>query len=136
MFMFQSMYHRTLRRTMIRYVNLSTILVLRLVASSVYDRFPTYESMVKANVLLPHEKARLETVDKRTPHETTYIPILWALNLVHNARKDGKINVEAPVYASLISAFDYLEGKNRSLFNHGWINFPLAYTQVNIYIIS
>ena len=48
------------------------------------------------------------------------------------ARKDGKINVEAPVYANLISAFDYLEGQNRSLFNHGWINFPLAYTQVNI----
>ena len=118
---------------MIRYVNLSTILVLRLVASKVNDRFPTYTSLVKANVLLPHEKARLQTVDERTPHETTYIPILWALNLVHNARKDGKINVEAPVYASLISAFDYLEGKNRSLFNHGWINFPLAYTQVNTY---
>ena len=127
------MYHRTLRRTLIRYVNLSTILVLRLVASSVNDRFPTYTSLVKAKVLLPHEKARLQTVDERTPHETTYIPILWALNLVHNARKDGKINVEAPVYANLISAFDYLESQNRSLFNHGWINFPLAYTQVHKY---
>ena len=127
------MYHRTLRRTMIRYVNLSTILVLRLVASKVNDRFPTYTSLVKANVLLPHEKARLQTVDERTPHETTYIPILWALNLVHNARKDGKINIEAPVYANLISSIDYLESKNRSLFNHGWINFPRAYTQVNTY---
>ena len=126
------MYHRTLRRTIVRYVNLSTILVLRLVASNVHDRFPTYESLVKADLLLPHEKVRLETVDKITPHETTYIPILWALNLIQNARKDDKIKIDAPVYVNLISAFDYLEGRNRSLLNHGWINFPLAYTQVNI----
>ena len=124
------MYHRTLRRTIIRYVNLSTILVLRLVASKVHKRFPTYESLVKANLLLPHEKERLETVDKITPHETTYLPILWALNLVKNARNDGKIKIEAPVYTHLISAFVYLEDRNRTLFNHGWINFPLAYTQV------
>ena len=87
------MYHITLRRTIIRYVNLSTILVLRLVAASVQNRFPTYESLVKADLLLPHEKERLETVDERTPHETTYIPILWALNLVQNARNDGKIKI-------------------------------------------
>ena len=105
-------------------------------ASNVHDRFPTYQSLVKADLLLPHEKAWLETVDKRTPHETTYIPILWALNLVQNARKDDPIiKIEAPVYASLISAFDYLEGRNRRLLNHGWINFPLAYTQVKTLII-
>ena len=99
-----------MRRTIIRYVNLSTILVLRLVAAKILDRFPTYESLIKANLLLPHEKERLETVDGRTPHETTYIPILWALNLVQNARLDGKIKIEAPVYTTLISAFDFLEG--------------------------
>ena len=105
-------------------------MVLRLVAARIQHRFPTYESLIDANLLLPHEKERLETVDKITPHETTYLPILWALNLVKNARNDGKIKIEAPVYTNLISAFDYLEDRNRSLFNHGWINFPLAYTQV------
>ena len=101
-----------------------------MVASTVHDRFPTYESLVTAKLLLPHEKERLETVDKRTPHETTFIPILWAMNLVQDARSDGKIKIEAPVYTNLVSTFDYLEQRNRSLFNHGWINFPLAYTQV------
>ena len=105
-------------------------MVLRVVASTVHDRFPTYESLVDAKLLLPHEKERLETVDKRTPHETTFIPILWAMNLVQDARSDGKIKIEAPVYTNLVSTFDYLEQRNRSLFNHGWINFPLAYTQV------
>ena len=107
-----------------------------MVASTVHDRFPTYESLVDAKLLLPHEKERLETVDKRTPHETTFIPILWAMNLVQDARSDGKIKIEAPVYTNLISTFDYLEQRNRSLFNHGWINFPLAYTQVLIMLLS
>ena len=101
-----------------------------MVASTVHDRFSTYESLVTAKLLLPHEKERLENVDKRTPHETTFIPILWAMNLVQDARSDGKIKIEAPVYTNLVSTFDYLEQRNRSLFNHGWINFPLAYTQV------
>ena len=85
-------------------------------------------------MLLPHEKTWLETVDKRTPHETTYIPILWALNLVVHARENGKIKIKPPEYTNLISTFDYLESRNRGLFNHGWINFPLAYTQVNTLI--
>lgn len=128
----KSTYVRTLRRTVMRYINLSTILVFRLVASKVHARFPDYQSLVKAKVLLPHEADRLEAVDARTPHETTYIPILWAMNLIQQARTDGKINVEAPVYANLISAFDYLEDCNRKIFNHGWVNFPLAYTQVSL----
>ena len=107
-------------------------MVLRVVASQVHDRFPTYESMVNANLLLPHEKERLETIDKTTPHETTFIPIMWAINLIQKGEQDGKLIIKAPVYANLISAFDYLEDRNRSLFNHGWINFPLAYTQVTL----
>ena len=126
------MYHRTLRRTIIRYANLSSILVLRLVASQVHERFPTYDSLMKADLLLQHEKDWLETVDNRTPHDITYIPILWALNLVRNARKEDKIETEAPIYANLVAAFDYLDSRNRNLLNHGWINFALSYTQVNI----
>ena len=60
-----------------RYVNLSTVLVFRLVAAKVHSRFPNYQALVKAKILLPHEAARLQAVDARTPHETTYIPILW-----------------------------------------------------------
>jgi hypothetical protein len=37
---------------------------------------------VDAKILLPHEAQRLEAVDAKTHHETTYIPILWAMNLI------------------------------------------------------
>ena len=133
---FQSDYHRNLRRTVMRYVNLSTILVFRLVSAKVHARFPDYNSMVRAKILLPHEKRRLDAIDERTPHETTYMPILWAMNLLQKARTDGKIKVEPPIYSNMISAFDYLEDCNRKIFNHGWVNFPLAYTQVRIFYVK
>ena len=38
--------------------------------------------------------------------------------------------MEAPVWANLVGAFEYLETCNRKILNHGWVNFPVAYTQV------
>ncbi len=34
------------------------------------------------------------------------------------------------MFASLITSFDYIENCNRKLLSYGWVNFPLAYTQV------
>ena len=80
--------------------------------------------------MLPHEVERLKAVQAKTPHEYTWVPILWACKLIQRARTEGKITIEPPVYANLISSFDYIEGSNRKILNYGWINFPLAYTQV------
>ena len=80
--------------------------------------------------MLPHEVERLKGVQKKTPHEYTWVPILWACKLIQRARTEGKITIEPPVYANLISSLDYIEESNRNVLNYGWINFPLAYTQV------
>ncbi len=55
-----------------RYVNLSTILVYRLVSLKVKARFPTFKDMVAAKLILPHEVERLSKVDAKTPHESTW----------------------------------------------------------------
>ena len=52
---FQDDIHHNLRKYIIRYVNLSNILVFRMVSPRVEKRFPDYESMVEAKLLLPHE---------------------------------------------------------------------------------
>ena len=65
-----------------RYVNLSTILAYRLVSQKVMDRFPDYDSLVQAKLMLPNEVKRLQKVDERTPHESTWTPILWAMKLL------------------------------------------------------
>ena len=80
--------------------------------------------------MLPHEVERLKSLQEKTPHEYTWVPILWACKLIQRARTEGKISIEPPVYANLISSLDYIEGQNRKILNYGWINFPLAYTQV------
>merc|ERR1719320_2174905 len=123
-------FQKNLRRTVMRYVNLSTILVYRLVSKKVKNRFPDMDSLVLAKLLLPHEAERLERVDFRTPHEATLTPILWALKLLCRARKEGKVTLEPPIYANLVSSFEYIEDCNRKILNYGWVEFPLAYTQV------
>ena len=67
-----------------RYVNLSTILAYRLVSQKVMDRFPDYDSLVQAKLMLPNEVKRLQKVDESTmnSHESTWTPILWAMKLL------------------------------------------------------
>lgn len=123
-------YSRTLRRTVMRYINLSTLLVFRLVSTKVKSRFPGYTSIVEAGLMLPNEAILLAEIDSRTPHETTWAPILWATSLLERERTSGRMKMDPPIFASLITSFDYLENCNRRIFSHGWVNFPLAYTQV------
>ena len=133
---FQNHFTKNLRRTVMRYVNLSNILVLRQISLKVHSRFPTYRSMAEAKLLLDHEAIRLDKVDRKTPHESSWTPLLWAMKLLARARLEGKVKVEAPIFASLQSAFDNLEANNRRLLNYGWVNFPLAYTQVATLVVS
>jgi hypothetical protein len=51
----QNLFKKNLRRAIMRYVNLSNLLALRLLAPKVEKRFPTYQSLVEAKLLLPLE---------------------------------------------------------------------------------
>ena len=113
-----------------RYVNLSNVLVYRLVSKKVEVRFPDHQSLVDAKLMLPHEAERLKIEENKTPHESTWVPILWALKLLAKARNDQRIKLEAPIFGQIQSAFEDIERSNRKILNYGWINFPLAYTQV------
>ena len=128
---FQDDFNRNLRRTVMRYVNLSTILVYRLVSPVVMERFPDYDSLLNAKLMLPHEVKRLKKTDKITPlDKTTWAPMLWAMKLLTKARSEGKVKIEPPIFGNLISSFEAIETANRKILNYGWVNFPLAYTQV------
>ena len=81
-------------------------------------------------MILPHEVERLKAVKSKSPHEYTWAPIVWACSAIQRARTEGQIKIEPPVFANLISSFDYIEAANRKMLNYGWINFPLKYTQI------
>ena len=55
-----------------RYTNLSTLLVFRLVSRKVRDRFPGYSAMIESGHLLQEEAEKLAKIDQLTPHETTW----------------------------------------------------------------
>ena len=96
-------------------------------AFSTYTRIPhTYTYIVPTTVV----SSKNRQIDERTPHESTWAPLLWALKLIQRARTEGKIVIEAPVYGTLVAGFDYIETSNGKILNYGWVNFPLAYTQV------
>ena len=113
-----------------RYVNLSNVLVYRLVTRKVEDRFPNEQSMVDANLMLPDEAEKLKKCDKEMLHETTWVPIMWAMKLLSKARRDKKIEIEAAIFGQIQNKFEEIEKLNRKILNYGWVNFPLAYTQV------
>jgi len=127
-------FKRNLRRTIMRYVNVSTLLAYRLIARQVKQRFPDNESLISSKLLLPHEAERLKRVDERTPHESTWVPLLWAMKLLQKAnsstKANEKLNIPPPILSNLISSFQYIEDSNRKLLNYGWVEMPLAYTQV------
>ena len=113
-----------------RYVNLSNVLVYRLVSRKVMERFPTEDSLVEAKLMLPEEVGRLKKAHEKCPHEMTWVPLMWALKLLRKARKEKKIEIEAPIFGQIQTRFEEIEKLNRKVLNHGWVNFPLAYTQV------
>ena len=45
-------------------------------------------------------------------------------------RSKAEVTLEPPVYANFVSTFEYIETCNRTILNYGWVEFPLAYTQV------
>ena len=47
-------------------------------------------------------------VDKMTPHESSWIPILWALKLLERARTEEKILMGPRIFATLVTDFEDL----------------------------
>ena len=75
-------------------------------------------------------------VDYKAPQESSWTPLFWAMKLFSCAQKEGKIDVEAPLYVHLQTSLQSIESSNRKLLSHSWVNFPLAYAQVIYFKIN
>ncbi|KAG8005462.1 Bestrophin-3 [Nibea albiflora] len=82
-------YGRLLRRTLVRYVNLTSLLIFRSVSTAVCKRFPTMDHVVEAGFMTPEERKVFENV--RSPHLKYWIPAVWFTNLASKARQEGRI---------------------------------------------
>ncbi|XP_017936072.1 bestrophin-3 isoform X3 [Manacus vitellinus] len=82
-------YGRLLRRTLMRYVNLTSLLIFRSVSTAVYKRFPTMDHVVGAGFMTRYERKLFDEL--KSPHLKYWVPFVWFGNLASKARKEGRI---------------------------------------------
>ncbi|XP_077909281.1 bestrophin-3 isoform X4 [Ictidomys tridecemlineatus] len=80
---------RLLRRTLMRYVNLTSLLIFRAVSTAVYKRFPTMDHVVEAGFMTADERKIFDHL--KSPHLKYWVPFIWFGNLATKARDEGRI---------------------------------------------
>ncbi|XP_030307018.1 bestrophin-1 isoform X3 [Calypte anna] len=120
-------YGRLLRRTLMRYSNLSSVLILRSVSTAVYKRFPSMEHVVRAGLMTPEEHKKFESLN--SPHNKFWIPCVWFSNLAVKARNEGRIR-DSVLLQGILNELNTLRSQCGRLYGYDWISIPLVYTQV------
>ncbi|KAM9239228.1 bestrophin-4 [Leptosomus discolor] len=118
---------RILRRTLIRYANLSAVLILRSVSTRVLKRFPTMDHVVEAGFMTQDEHKKFESL--HSDFNKYWIPCVWFTNLAAQARQDGHIRDDVALRL-LMDELNLYRAKCSMLFHYDWISIPLVYTQV------
>ncbi|KFQ63985.1 Bestrophin-3, partial [Phaethon lepturus] len=120
-------YGRLLRRTLMRYVNLTSLLIFRSVSTAVYKRFPTMDHVVGAGFMTRYERKIFD--DLKSPHLKYWVPFVWFGNLATKARKEGRIRDSVDLQ-TLMNEMNKYRSWCSLLFGYDWVGIPLVYTQV------
>ncbi|XP_019511499.1 PREDICTED: bestrophin-1 [Hipposideros armiger] len=116
---------RLLRRTLMRYANLGSVLILRSVSAAVYKRFPSFQHLEKAGWLGRSWRSELlMTTEPGLEHEhQTLVPG------EEPGRAGGGQNPN-PSSPAPHQEMNTLRTKCGQLYAYDWISPPLVYTQV------
>nr|XP_013014994.1 bestrophin-3 isoform X2 [Cavia porcellus] len=118
---------RLLRRTLMRYVNLTSLLIFRSVSTAVYKRFPTMDHVVEAGFMTADERKLFD--HHKSPHLKYWVPFIWFGNLATKARDEGRIRDSVDLQ-SLMTEMNRYRSWCSLLFGYDWVGIPLVYTQV------
>ncbi|XP_028328991.1 bestrophin-4 [Gouania willdenowi] len=118
---------RLLRRTLMRYANLSSVLILRSISTRVRKRFPTLEHIVEAGFMTTQELNKFESL--HSDFNKYWMPLTWFTNLASRAREEGRVRDDIALRL-LMDELNKYRAKCSLLFHYDWISIPLVYTQV------
>ncbi|XP_066580081.1 bestrophin-3 [Amia ocellicauda] len=118
---------RLLRRTLMRYVNLTSLLIFRSVSTAVCKRFPTMDHVVEAGFMTAEERKIFENL--KSPHLKYWVPVVWFVNLASKARKEGRIQDSVDLQ-TILNEINKFRTWCSTLFGYDWVGIPLVYTQV------
>ncbi|KAE8615577.1 hypothetical protein XENTR_v10008556 [Xenopus tropicalis] len=120
-------YGRLLRRTLMRYVNLTSLLIFRSVSTAVYKRFPTMDHVVEAGFMTSDERKLFDSL--KSPHLKYWVPVIWFGNLASKARSEGRIRDSIDLQM-MMNEMNKFRSWCSLLFGYDWVGIPLVYTQV------
>ncbi|KAM4678533.1 bestrophin-3 isoform 1-T1 [Discoglossus pictus] len=120
-------YGRLLRRTLMRYVNLTSLLIFRSVSTAVYKRFPTMDHVVEAGFMTSDERKLFDSLN--SPHLKYWVPVIWFGNLASKARNEGRIRDSVDLQI-MMNEMNRFRSWCSLLFGYDWVGIPLVYTQV------
>ncbi|GMS96907.1 hypothetical protein PENTCL1PPCAC_19082, partial [Pristionchus entomophagus] len=121
-----------IRRSLIRYLCLSQVLVFRDISLKVRKRFPNIDSLVKAGFMEEEERIMYEGVE--TKFNKYWIPFNWACSLAMKARQTGKLNGDNYL-SNFFQELKTFRNSLQLLSNFDWVPVPLAYPQLVICIV-
>lgn len=119
---------RILRRSLMRYMNLALILVLRSISSAVKQRFPTLEHVVEAGFMTNTEKELFSAVPANE-FNTYWIPCTWFIYRLKEAAKRNKL-LNSYAMETIMREFCEFRAKCGLLWCYDWVSIPMVYTQV------
>jgi len=119
---------RMLRRSLMRWMNLALILVLRSISSAVKQRFPTLDHVVEAGFMTVNEKKLFEAVPANE-FNTYWVPCTWFIFRLQEATKQGKL-LNQYALENIMKEFCEFRAKCGLLWCYDWVSIPMVYTQV------
>lgn len=119
-----------MRRNIMRYAVLAYVITLQRISLRVKRRFPSWQHIVDAGLMLESEKKIFEIMDGKSPMSKYWMPLVWATNIINRARKDNLISSDHIVQTLLMELSD-IRRRLGALIGYDTVNVPLVYTQVS-----
>ncbi|CAI5445361.1 unnamed protein product [Caenorhabditis angaria] len=115
------------RRNVIRYCELTQVLIFRDLSMKARKRFPTLDTVAAAGFMMPHEKENFDEIQYN--YNKYFLPFNWAWALIYNARKEGLI--ESDYYVTVISE-DVKKFRTGLAWvcNYDWVPLPIIYPTI------
>ncbi|CAJ0562740.1 unnamed protein product, partial [Mesorhabditis spiculigera] len=124
---------RMLRRNIVRYAVQMQLLVFRDVSTQVRKRFPTIESTVTANFFSADEMETYLNYDNTYTMAKYWMPIVWAQNAIHMAKKEGLIQSDIQ-YNHMWQVLMEWRSQLAQIVHYDWVPLPLMNLKIGLAI--
>lgn len=115
-----------LRRTIARWLNLSSALCWRELSLRTIKRFPTVKHFVTAGLMTEDEFITFDSTE--APHGKWWLPLIWTSNLLKKCQEEDVI--DTTLFKTLMKELLIYRTGFAKLIAYNWVSIPLVYTQV------